>query len=419
MEHRVKKKKKHNRSLLYRISAWLHLWLGLVTGIIVVIVCLTGCIWVFNEEITKYILEPDTRVAYKNEPVLSPSRIREVAQQHYPGKLLSYASYRQGSPIELFLNESGRRKRGGGGVSLKIDPYTGAMIRTELHQKGEIDFFRFILNGHRFLWLPWKIGRPVVNYSILIFVITLITGLVLWWPKKWNKSTRDASFKVKWNAKFKRLNYDLHNVLGFYSLLLLTVIALTGMVYGIEWFSKGTYWLSSGGRQSLPEDKGLFSDSTQAGKHYTAIQALDIAWHKVITKHPDAKGFYYSFPDTTDAKSTIGIFIYPSTYSSYRSSAHFFDRHTAEALPARSVYAQDFATATFATKLRKMNYDLHVGSILGFPGKVLAFFGALIGATLPVTGFLVWWGKKKKSKKPVARGAKAQSVSKREAVLVE
>ncbi|WP_233207986.1 PepSY domain-containing protein [Siphonobacter sp. BAB-5405] len=41
-----------------------------------------------------------------------------------------------------------------------------------------------------------------------------------------------------------------------------------------------------------------------------------------------------------------------------------------------------------------MNYDIHVGSVLGFPGKVLAFLASLIGASLPVTGFLVWWNRK-------------------------
>jgi len=49
-----------------------------------------------------------------------------------------------------------------------------------------------------------------------------------------------------------------------------------------------------------------------------------------------------------------------------------------------------------------------VGSILGLPGKVLAFFASLIGATLPVTGFIIWWGKgKKKKKTPVKTGAKS------------
>ena len=39
-----------------------------------------------------------------------------------------------------------------------------------------------------------------------------------------------------------------------------------------------------------------------------------------------------------------------------------------------------------------MNYDIHVGNILGFPGKVLAFFASLIAASLPITDFKLWWG---------------------------
>jgi uncharacterized iron-regulated membrane protein len=54
-----------------------------------------------------------------------------------------------------------------------------------------------------------------------------------------------------------------------------------------------------------------------------------------------------------------------------------------------------------------MNYDIHVGSILGLPGKFLAFFASLIGATLPVTGFIIWWVKGRKKKKPVAPARKA------------
>jgi uncharacterized iron-regulated membrane protein len=46
-----------------------------------------------------------------------------------------------------------------------------------------------------------------------------------------------------------------------------------------------------------------------------------------------------------------------------------------------------------------MNYDIHVGAILGLPGKIIAFLASLIPASLPVTGFLIWWGKKKKGKK--------------------
>src|SRR5699024_1755138 len=106
-----------------------------------------------------------------------------------------------------------------------------------------------------------------------------ITGLIWWYPKKWNKTAKEKSFKIKWGASFKRVNLDLHNVLGFYSLLFLLAISLTGMVYGIKWYSEGLYWVTSGGQSLVPFER-LQSDSLQANKYYTPEQAMDIAWER-------------------------------------------------------------------------------------------------------------------------------------------
>jgi len=398
-------KKKSKDSLFTRINKWLHLWLGLISGVIVLIVCLTGCIWVFNEEING-LLEPETKIERQNKPVLTPGQLYAIVARDYPKQLPAYATYQQGRAINLNLKDKVEKKdkgargggRRGGGTTLKINPYTGEVIAKEVRKKGETDFFRFILNGHRFLWMPYEIGRPIVNYGTMIFVVLLITGLIWWYPKKWNKSTRDKSFKIKWGASFKRVNLDLHNVLGFYSLLFLLAIALTGMVYGIKWYSEGLYWVTSGGDQ-LAEFKRMESDSLQANKHYTAEQAMDLAWNKVIIKHPKSQGFYYNFPDTSQPKATIGITVYPNTGQFYNSQGYTFDQHTLAELKRADVYSADYQTANFSTKLRKMNYDIHVGSILGFPGKVMAFLASLIGASLPITGFLIWYGRKFKKKK--------------------
>ncbi|MNK18700.1 PepSY-associated TM helix [compost metagenome] len=389
-------KKKNKDSLFNRINKWLHLWLGLVSGVIVLIVCITGCIWVFNEEITA-LLEPETKIERQDKPVIQPSQLSAIAFKLYPDKVPSYAQYQQGRAINLNLRGKKDEGRRGGGTSLKINPYTGEVISTVVHKKGEVDFFRFILNGHRFLWLPYAIGRPIVNYGTLIFVVLLITGLIWWYPKKWNKSTRDKSFKIKWGASFKRVNLDLHNVLGFYSLIFLLFIALTGMVYGIRWYSEGLYWITSGG-DKLGDFQRLESDSLALGKFYTPQKAMDLAWNKVISRHPKSAGFYYNFPDTSKAKATINITVYPNKGQFYNNQGYTFDQHTLKEFQRKGVYAIPYDEAGFGGKLRKMNYDIHVGSILGFPGKVLAFLAALIGASLPITGFLIWYGRKFKKK---------------------
>ncbi|SKB80048.1 PepSY-associated TM helix domain-containing protein [Dyadobacter psychrophilus] len=396
-------------STFKKINNWLHLWLGLISGIIVFIVCITGCVWVFNDEITA-MLEPQTRVEKQDKAVIMPSQLMKIGAGKHPGLKMSYATYQQGRAIYLGLGE-----RRGPNVTLLVNPYSGKVIGEKVHKKGEADFFRWVLNGHRFLWLPFEIGRPIVNYGTLVFVILLITGLIWWYPKKWTKSTRDKSFKIKWNGTWKRVNLDLHNVLGFYSLLFLLAIALTGMVYGIEWYSKGLYWVTSGG-QSLEGRDRTKSDSLNAHKFFTPEQAIDKAWQATIAKHPESSGFYYSFPDTAKASSAIFVTVYPSTGQFYNALSYTFDQHTAKPLPANAIYGTPFEKAAVGAKLRRMNYDIHVGSILGFPGKVLAFLASLIGASLPVTGFIVWWNRKgfgkskKKGKKLKTPGLKIDDI---------
>jgi len=390
-------KKKAKDSTFSKVYKWLHLWLGLASGIIVFIVCVTGCIWVFNEEINAF-LEPESRIEKQNKPVLTPSQLSAVAAHADPDMVIANARYIQGRAVEVTLRKPRELEKRGGGTLLKVNPYTGEIISREVRKKGEVDFFRFILNGHRNLWLPREIGRPIVDYATLVFTIILITGLIWWYPKKWNKSIVDKSFKIKWGASFKRVNLDLHNVLGFYAMLFLLVIALTGMVFGIKWYSQGLYWVTSGG-EKLTTSKDLKSDTLNIRKLYSPQQAMDMAWAKVIAKNPRSEGFYYAFPDTAKAKATISITVYPTAGQFYNNQSYAFDQHSLKEIKGKGVYAVPYQESGFGGKLRKMNYDIHIGSILGFPGKVLAFLAALIGASLPVTGFLIWYGRKFKKKK--------------------
>lgn len=114
---------------------------------------------------------------------------------------------------------------------------------------------------------------------------------------------------------------------------------------------------------------------------------------------PDAEGFYYSFADTSKPAASIAITIYPNAGTYFRNRSYAFDQHTLKPLRGNKIFDGDFEKASAGNKLRRMNYDIHLGSILGLPGRILAFFSALIGTSLPVTGLIVWLGKKKKERK--------------------
>ena len=82
----------------------------------------------------------------------------------------------------------------------------------------------------------------------------------------------------------------------------------------------------------------------------------------------------------------------------YDSDYRFFDQNTLEEIESNAIFGK-YKDAKFADKIIRMNYDIHVGAIGGIVGKIIAFIISLITASLPVTGILLWYGKKIKRKK--------------------
>lgn len=390
----MKYKRNKKKSALGRFNDWIHLWLGLISGIIVFIVSITGCIYVFQQEI-KDALEPWRFVEVQDKPFVPPSKILDAAEIHMPGKKptgLTYSNATGAAAVGYSSRENGKRSFS----VVFLNPYTGEFLKTQQTLgTDQFDFFRFIIDGHRTLWLPYEIGKPVVGIGTLIFIVLLITGLVMWWPRKWNKSNVNKSFKIKWNGSFKRVNYDLHNVLGFYSLILALIIGITGLVWSFNWFSDSLYYVTSGGESKL-EHSHPHSDLSKVGMMKNdSISVLDQAWYKTISQEPNVQGMYMS-PGLKDEDDVIEIIAYQNHGSWFDRNEYYYDRYTLEPLRAPG---DRFLEANFADQLSMMNYDIHIGSVLGLPGKILAFFISLICASLPITGFLVWLNKKNKPKK--------------------
>ncbi|GHA35308.1 sulfite reductase [Salinimicrobium marinum] len=393
----MNRKKKPKKSTFRKINDWLHLWLGLFSGIVVFIVSITGCFYAFQQEI-KDAMEPWRFVEARDQAFVPPSQLLDTARVHMPGMEPTGLTYsnREGAAA-VGYHTFGEKE---GFSVIFLNPYTAEPIKSmQTVGNGEFDFFHFIIDGHRALWLPYSIGQPIVGIATLIFLVMLISGLIMWWPKKWNKNTYKKSFNIKWNAKFKRVNYDLHNVLGFYSLVFAFIIGVTGLVWSFEWFEDSLYYVTSGG-ESHPGHHHPHSDISKAElAENEIIPVLDRAWYKVVKQEPDAQGMYLT-PTPEDPEDAIEIIAYQDKGTWYNRNEYYFDQYTLERYRVQGDVYED---AGFADQLMMLNHDIHVGAVWGLAGKILAFLISLVSASLPVTGFLVWWNKKKKDKKVVKR----------------
>ncbi|MES2851124.1 MAG: PepSY-associated TM helix domain-containing protein, partial [Bacteroidota bacterium] len=357
--------------------------LGLTAGLVVLFLGITGCILAFEVEI-RSLTETYRKVEAQNKPYLPPSALKEIAEKHlaskealgieYPGKnKAALASYYDADNYEVVF----------------INPYNGKVLK---HKNMNDDFFRIMVDGHFYLWLPAEIGQPIVASATLIFVLMMITGLILWWPR--NKAARKQRFSIKWNARWRRKNYDLHNVMGFYMTWVAIFIALTGLVWGFEWFARSAYWVTSAGEQ-MEEHEHPVSDTTAVAAYPNMADHL---WqqHLPEIKPDESIGIYFADENTDPVEVVVNH--KPGTY--YDSDFYHYDQNTGKELQAKGAWAGEFHKANVADKIVRMNYDMHTGAVLGLPGKILAFFASLIAASLPVTGFMIWLGRRRKKKEP-------------------
>ncbi|SFQ68724.1 PepSY-associated TM helix domain-containing protein [Hymenobacter arizonensis] len=364
----------------------LHLWLGLSSGLVVFIVSLTGAIFTFQDEI-RDVTEPWRTVeAQASMPMLLPSRLQTAALAKHPGvaKASTWVTYfgPERSATVFFTSPAGTP------TQVYLNPYTGRVLH-------ELDlsrhFFTIVQEIHMTLLLPEAVAKWVVGGSVVIFLVLLGTGLALWWPKR--KQERKQRLTIKWGSRWRRLNYDLHNVLGFYIASLAGVLALTGLFMLFPVLLDATMLVANGGR-TYPQEKVVAKVDTLQAVTAAALPLPDLIYRTVRRRSPQAEMVLLG--PTGTGKD-------PAYCWAYQRALHYYhrDEYAFHPVSGQVLQARFHAGKSNGMKLGDMNYDLHTGQILGLGGKIVAFLVSLLAASLPVTGTLLWWGRR--NKKPKAR----------------
>ena len=376
----------------------IHLWLGLISGLVVFIVSITGCIYAFQHELQD-LTQPYRFVKDVKGISLPPSEIKHIGEKAYHNKKANrlYMLSSERSAMVMFYGENYYQV-------VFIDQYTGEILKNKDMQS---DFFTIVLAIHMRLLLPGKAGELVVPICTLLFVIMLISGIVLWWPK--NKAALKQRFSIKWRAQWRRKNYDFHNVFGFYASWAALLIALTGLIWGFKWFQDVVYWTASGGKPT-PGYPVVNSDTLS---QQMTLKPLDMLFNQLQDEYSHDIALIAMLPATETGGYAIMINEHIDSF--WKSEYRFFDQYTLKEYPSNGRYGK-YTEATAADKILKLNYDIHTGGIFGFFGKCLAFLASLIAASLPVTGFIIWWGRKKKHTEEKKTDITAARISKKKKI---
>ncbi|MFA6083512.1 PepSY-associated TM helix domain-containing protein [Mucilaginibacter sp.] len=362
---------------------FVHRWLGFISGLVVFVVSVTGCIFCFQDEIQD-ALYSYRKVMVQDKSMLKPSVFLHSALKKYPeGKVTSVLYFGDNRSVQVRVSNKNVIH------SLFFNPYNAQFL---YDQDFKSSFFNQVKNIHLYCFMPPKIGAAVRNICVIIFVVLMITGIILWWPKR--RSDRKRSFTIKWKGKWRRVNYDLHNVLGFYAAAFILIIALSGLNMAYESLGRSVKQMLNGGKEYPFEVKKIKSDTMQTGQALKITEVMDLAYDTVKQKSAAAQ-MLIMIPGAAKS-ATVSVTAYPQALHFSHNDGYNFDKYNAKLLRYLP-----FGDKSAGFKFSNMNYDIHTGQIAGLAGKIIAFLASLISASLPITGLIVYLAKKGKKKKPV------------------
>ncbi len=366
----------------------LHLWLAIPSGLIVLLVALTGALYAFADELRPLLYRAHYFVT--PPPLAKPlplGQLQALAQlalgEDRPiNSLETYADPTRTVVFRSSASDKGALTYFGQVVydrKAYVNPYTAEVVYLE---NAHLEFFQLMLALHRYLWLNKDVGSQIGGVAVLLFVGLLLTGTWLGWQRQ---RTVRANLRVRWRAVRP---YDLHRLLGLYALSFGLIAALTGLVWAFDWYASGVKWLANGG-QTLQAPAA----PKQSVAAPTANLPLDDLLVDVRRQMPAAHTYSISLP--TEPHGVVRITARPEPR--YRREQFTYDRHDGQHL-----HQTRFDDLPRGDQVRALNYDVHTGAVLGMFGKILVFLGALATAALPLTGFYLWQQRQRRVQRPRA-----------------
>lgn len=340
----------------------LHQILGLASGLVVAVVCFTGALLVFQTEIIA-ALHPARSHVQAGTVRLGADALVDSATGPTHARLDAVTAYADPAYALKVVTANG--------TQIYVDPYTGRVVDT--HRGGE-RFFEVTEAIHRRL-LGGEIGRRIVGVATVCFVVILLSGVVIWWPRTLRALKAHLTFKHP--TGWKRRNYDLHVVLGIYATLVLLVVGATGLVWSYRPVGKAVDGLTPAGKATPPPPH---STPVATRAPISMQSAFDLGGAAL---GPTTTLVVYPATRPRDAITVMGL----PPHAPWRQAMDiaYLDQYS-----GRTLRIDRFANRPLGEFARRATNPVHVGSLYGLPSEIAAFIACLIGTIAPFTGAIIW-----------------------------
>lgn len=366
----------------------LHSIVGLVLALVLTLIGVTGAMLSFEDEILAGLNADLIHVVPRQAPRLSPDELLAHVQAASYGPVASVTLSRDTSAaVRIRFARGDDRSRPS---SLYLDPYDGRVLG---HPVGE-EFFLTVQKLHRWLLLPGDgkgYGRLITGITAIGLIAMLISGLVLRWPH------RPGSLKIwlKPNLRLhgRGLHRSLHSVVGTWVMLIYLVIVLSGLWWSFDWYKNGVTWLFARAPAASEPMKAKAPGKAARIERPAASAAptpqLDRAWAALLQDRGDSfDSARLTLPSS--GEPVIRVRAWLTAERDGRRDEFKIDAATG-AIVSRELYADK----TTGERMLFRMFDIHRGSILGWPGKLVFMLAALSMPLFAVTGLLLYLSRRR------------------------
>lgn len=371
---------------LRRAMFQVHLWLGIVLAAYSVVIGVSGAVLVFHEEIEHALYERAWHIAPGPHTVTLTDAVKAIEQDRAGWRVVGLRDfYAEDKPVLALMRPTADPAN----TNLRyvyFDARDGHVLQDRMRYSGPLGFLYHL---HLYL-LMGRLGLTISGWMAVGLLLLCISGIVVWWPgvTRWARS-----LTLRRNVGWKRLNWDLHSVVGFWCCAALTGVAFTGVYFAFPLPVAGAVVKLTGGQIQTALKFAVLPKATPAAAG-TPIITIDRALSIAIANRGDAPlPEYLQIPQKKDDVYG-GLSYYPSPVKYLDARRIGIDPHTGAIL--RVV---DTRTAPTGVRVVQYFHSIHFGTFAGngVLDLVVRSVWVLVGlspALLAVTGLVMYWNRK-------------------------
>jgi uncharacterized iron-regulated membrane protein len=400
-----------------KIIFWCHLPVGVTAGVVIFIMSFTGVLLTYEKQIIAWADKRSYRVARPSaESARLPletllAKVREARPDASPSTVTLRADV--DAPVAVALGREG---------TILVNQYTGEVLGEG--SKSIRNFFRVITDWHRWLGADTDnraVAKAITGACNLGFLFIVVSGIYLWWPRKWEQVKGVIWFRRGLPGKARDFNW--HNVIGVWSFIPLFIVVLSATVISYVWASNLAYRVmgesppaprgsaqprqtgqtgqtgqtaqtAQAGQQGQQGQRGQRGQTTPAPaqnggqrerESSVNFDGLDPLLSRAELQMPGWQTINLRLPTSADAPAIFTI-DQGSGGQPQKRAQLTLDRKSGEV-----VQWEPFSSYTAGRKLRTILRFAHTGEVAGIIGQTIAGLASLGAVFLVYTGLALSW----------------------------